>query len=148
MTVHVEQLSPVDNLGRCRFITRWPADNIGPHCDETGLRGQVFFTDLAAHVASWRADGFEVAVSAVSQAIDVAALGAEPPASTRRGVTGGLAQIEPRGRSATDATPHQRWAPPAAGPDAGSPGHPTPEHEETRRHRVAPQAPGPRTTGA
>lgn len=40
-----------DNLGRRRFTAYWLADNIGPGCDEHGVRGQEFSTDIAAFLA-------------------------------------------------------------------------------------------------
>ena len=39
-----------DSLGRRHFFAYWLDDNIGPSCDQHGVRGQVFFVDVAAYL--------------------------------------------------------------------------------------------------
>ncbi|MET9265281.1 hypothetical protein [Amycolatopsis sp. NPDC004079] len=34
-----------DDFGRRRFFAFWLDDNVGPSCDQVGVRGQIFFTD-------------------------------------------------------------------------------------------------------
>lgn len=44
-----------DDLGRRRFTAYWLTDNIGPGCDQHGVRGQVFYAgpeEFAARVAA------------------------------------------------------------------------------------------------
>jgi len=44
-----------DTLGRRQFFAYWLDDNIGPSCDQHGVRGQVFYTnpdEFAARVAA------------------------------------------------------------------------------------------------
>ena len=40
-----------DSLGRRRFVAYWLADNVGPACDERGVRGQEFHTNVDQFVA-------------------------------------------------------------------------------------------------
>lgn len=40
--------SAPDSLGRRRFTAYWLAGNVGSACDQSGVRSQVFFTDVEA----------------------------------------------------------------------------------------------------
>lgn len=40
-----------DEFGRRCFFAFWIADNIGPHLNEHGVRGQVFFTNIDNFIA-------------------------------------------------------------------------------------------------
>jgi hypothetical protein len=46
-----------DALGRRGFTLQWMANNLGYHCNETGLRGQVFFAVLDTYLNKAKAEG-------------------------------------------------------------------------------------------
>lgn len=62
LTFRVEASSRKDGMGRQRFTMFWPANNIGPHCNETGVRGQCFHAVISEHVDRLRAAGHSVEV--------------------------------------------------------------------------------------
>lgn len=40
-----------DSLGRRSFFAYWLDNNVGPACNEHGVRGQAFFTEIDAFLA-------------------------------------------------------------------------------------------------
>jgi hypothetical protein len=61
-----------DKFGRRRFSAYWLADNIGPRCDEYGVRGQAFFADPGEFEADCLERGRTVRVVDVQPATEVA----------------------------------------------------------------------------
>lgn len=49
--IMVELRGKSDEQGRIQFFAFWLDDNVGPHLDETGTRGQVFRTNVAQWIA-------------------------------------------------------------------------------------------------
>lgn len=49
-----------DDFGRRGFFAYWLANNAGRGCDEHGVRGQVFFTDLVKFVRDAHRRGYTV----------------------------------------------------------------------------------------
>ncbi|ORW08479.1 MULTISPECIES: hypothetical protein [Mycolicibacter] len=51
------QDSHTDEFGQRRFFAFWIAHNIGPHLNEHGVRGQVFFTNIDTFIARASQEG-------------------------------------------------------------------------------------------
>jgi hypothetical protein len=60
--VILEVTSKPDNFGRQHFSAFWMADNVGPSCNERGVRGQNFHAVVAEHAVRWEACGLRVTV--------------------------------------------------------------------------------------
>ena len=59
-TLYVTIRSMPDNLNRQFFTCQWMADNVGKKCNETGLRGQNFFTELEPCLKEFTNKGYKV----------------------------------------------------------------------------------------
>lgn len=58
--VYITVCSEKDSLDRQTFWLEWMADNIGYHLNETGLRGQIFFSNLEQHLKHWKKNGYKL----------------------------------------------------------------------------------------
>jgi hypothetical protein len=61
--VIIDITSGPDNLGRYAFFASWPANNIGPACDQVGRRSQAFRTNLDDFVAHCKDQGQDVIIN-------------------------------------------------------------------------------------
>lgn len=55
-----------DGCGRRSFSASWLADNVGPRCDEDGVRSQEFSTDIDRFVARQVREGRTVRIGGAS----------------------------------------------------------------------------------
>lgn len=58
-----EIMTEPDALGRQRFMAEWPADNIGPRLNESGIRGQCFFTRIQDWIKQRNTEGAAVTIA-------------------------------------------------------------------------------------
>ena len=59
-TLYVTIRSIPDNLNRQFFTCQWMTDNVGKECNETGLRGQNFFTELELCLKEFTNKGYKI----------------------------------------------------------------------------------------
>lgn len=60
--VIIEIMSSPDSMGRQMFRAYWRADNIGPTCNQRGVRGQVFHTPVDHFTAREQRRGQRVTI--------------------------------------------------------------------------------------